>query len=183
MSILPAWPLLFITGAFAILALSVLLRSFYDVALPVGITQRLSGSRSVVQWSITATLLAILAGVIETAGPTAQAQAMEYLQSIAPPGRPMAATGLVAIAAGLLVACRALVLMQGRMFRRAHASSGPVGVPTDGGFVQAGSFALRGFTAGDRLMSKPGGGTPVAILGVILAGYGFELLTRLDLCL
>jgi hypothetical protein len=172
-SALPAWPLLFLTGAFSILAISLLLRCFYDIV----------GSRAMVQWSLTVTLAALLAAGIEAVGAQQRAETADWLQALGSTGHPMAVTGLAAMASGLLMALRAMALLQVQMFNRAATSSGPRGIPGDGAFVQASGFALRGFTTGDGFMRKPGGGMPAAILGVILAAYGAELLRQVDLCL
>jgi hypothetical protein len=182
-SALPNWPLLFLTGAFSILAVSLLLRSLYDTVVPVGVTQRIVGSRAMVQWSLTATIVALLAAAIEAVGAQQRAETAEWLQALGSTGHPMAVTGLAAMASGLLMALRAMALLQVQMFNRAATSGGPRGIPGDGAFVQASGFALRGFTSGDGFLRKPGGGMPAAILGVILAAYGAELLRQVDLCL
>jgi hypothetical protein len=182
-SALPAWPLLFLTGTFIILAISLLLRSFFDMLVPASVTQRIVGSRAMVQWSLTATLVGLLAGATEAVGAQQRAETADWLQSLGSAGHPMAVTGLAAMASGMLMALRAMALLQVQMFNRAAASSGPRGIPGDGAFVQASGFALRGFTSGDGFLRKPGGGMPAAILGVILAAYGAELLRQVDLCL
>jgi hypothetical protein len=180
-SALPPWPLLFITGAFALLAGSILLRSLVDIAFPQTIVQRLSGSRSVTQWAVTATLVGGLAALIEAVGAQQRAAVSDLLHNMAPLDHPMTVTGLAAVAAGLLVAVRAMVLMQLGMFRRMEMSAGPSGLPTDGAYAQTAGFSFGGVAGG--LLKRPGGGVPAMLLGAILVAYGFELLRQADLCL
>jgi hypothetical protein len=92
----------------------------------------------------------------------------------------MAVTGLAAIAAGLLLAVRAMVMMQLGMFRRMEISAGPRGLPTDGAYAQTGGLS---FGAAAGMLRRPGGGLPAMLLGIILMAYGFELLRQADLCL
>jgi hypothetical protein len=179
-SALTPWPLLFVTGALAILAGSILLRSLVDIALPQTIVQRLSGSRSMSQWAITVTLMGALAAGIEAVGAQQRAAAADWLHSLAAPEYPMTVTGLAALAAGMLVALRAMVLMQLSVFRRAELAGGPR-MPTDGAFVHTGGFSFGAAAGG--LLRRPGGGMPALLLGVILAAYGIELLRQVDLCL
>jgi len=180
-SALPPWPLLFVTGALGLLAGSVLLRSLVDIALPQSVVQRLSGSRSITQWTTTMTLLGVLAASIEAVGGPQRILAAEWLQNLAPLDHPMTVTGLAAIAAGVLVALRAMTLMQMGMFRRAELSGGPRAMMADGAFVQTAGFSFGGAAGG--LLRRPGGGWPAMMLGAILAAYGVELLRQADLCL
>lgn len=180
-SSLTPWPLLFVTGALALLAGSILLRSLVDIALPQTIVQRLSGSRSMTQWAITITLMGALAACIEAVGAQQRAAVADWLHSLAAPEYPMTVTGLAALAAGGLVALRAMVMMQLGVFRRAELAGGPRGLPTDGAFVQTGGFSFGAAAGG--LLRRPGGGMPAMLLGAILAAYGFELLRQVDLCL
>ncbi|HTZ71292.1 MAG TPA: hypothetical protein VMB71_11630 [Acetobacteraceae bacterium] len=181
-SSLSPWPILFLTGGLAILAASIFLRLMVDMILPAGITQRLAGSRAMVHWTITVTLLGVLAAAIEAVGAEQRVTWMEWVQNLSTTEHPLAATGLACVAAGLLLTVRAMALLQIDMFRR-PAGSGVRGVPTDGAFVQAGAFALRGFASREGWLRKPGGGIPIALLGVLMAAYGSELLRHVDLCL
>ncbi len=180
-SALTPWPLLFVTGALALLAASILLRSLVDIALPQTVVQRLSGSRSMAQWAITVTLMGALAACIEAVGAPQRAAAADWLHSLGSTEYPMTVTGLAALAAGGLLALRAMVLMQLSVFRRAELAGGPRGLPTDGAFVHTGNFSFGAAAGG--LLRRPGGGMPALLLGVILAAYGFELLRQVDLCL
>jgi hypothetical protein len=152
-----------------------------DIAMPQSVVQRVSGSRSMTQWTTTLTAVVMLAASIEAVGGPQRIMATEWLQSLAPLEHPMTVTGLAAVAAGVLVTLRAMTLMQMGMFRRAELSTGPRAMMADGAFVQTTGFSFGGAAGG--LLRRPGGGFPAMILGAILAAYGFELLRQVDLCL
>jgi hypothetical protein len=176
-SSLPSDAILLLTGSCAVLAASVLLRSIVDIGAPQGTLQRLAGTRGVTQWATTATIVVLLAAVVEAVGGQSRGMAVAWMQSQAPMERPLIVTGLFAAAAGLLVAARAAVFIQLSMFQRRTVA----GMSTNGAFDLAAGLPV-GQAAG-KLFARPGGGMPAVLAGALLAAYGYELIYRADICL